>query len=104
MGNKPTLVFIASRFPYPLEKGDKLRSYNLIQGLSEQYSILLIIVSNEPVLEPWKKKLEPLVSEMHVFRLNRALMVMRLLMNLFFNAPFQVALSTLKTTTVALRL
>lgn len=94
MGNKPTLVFIASRFPYPLEKGDKLRSYNLIQGLAEQYSILLIIVSNEPVLDPWKKKLAPLVSEIHIFRLNRTLMVMRLLMNLFFNAPFQVAYFT----------
>lgn len=42
---KPGLLFLTSRFPYPLEKGDKLRAYHLIKSLSQDFSIYLFSLS-----------------------------------------------------------
>lgn len=42
---KPGLLFLTSRFPYPLEKGDKLRAYHLIKSLSQDFSIHLFSLS-----------------------------------------------------------
>ncbi|MFM9008780.1 MAG: glycosyltransferase [Bacteroidota bacterium] len=42
---KPGLLFLTSRFPYPLEKGDKLRAYHLIKALSQDFSVHLFSLS-----------------------------------------------------------
>ncbi|MYM62028.1 TIGR03087 family PEP-CTERM/XrtA system glycosyltransferase [Pseudomaricurvus sp. HS19] len=38
---KPGLLFLAHRIPYPPDKGDKIRSYNLLRFLSRSYDIHL---------------------------------------------------------------
>ena len=40
--NKKKLVVITSRFPFPLEKGDKLRAYYQIKELAIYYDVHLI--------------------------------------------------------------
>ena len=35
------IVFLLSRVPYPLEKGDKLRAFQQIKGLSAKHEIHL---------------------------------------------------------------
>ena len=40
------LVIITSRFPYPLEKGDKLRAYHQLKELSLHFDIVLISTSD----------------------------------------------------------
>ena len=44
--NKPVLAVILSRFPFPLEKGDKLRAYYQIKDLSKDFDIELICISD----------------------------------------------------------
>ncbi len=39
--SKPGLLFLAHRIPYPPDKGDKIRSYNLLRFLSQRYDIHL---------------------------------------------------------------
>lgn len=39
--NKENILVVLSRFPYPLEKGDKLRAYYQIKELSKYYDITL---------------------------------------------------------------
>ena len=46
---KPKLMVLTSRFPYPLEKGDKLRIYYQIRALSERFEIILVSLTNERV-------------------------------------------------------
>ena len=41
MTSKPVLLFLAHRIPYPPNKGDKIRSWNLIKHLSQSFSIHL---------------------------------------------------------------
>ena len=43
------LVIIVSRFPFPLEKGDKLRAFHQIKELSSTYSITLITTTDSKV-------------------------------------------------------
>lgn len=38
---KPKLLYLCHRIPYPPNKGDKIRSFNLLKALSEQYEVYL---------------------------------------------------------------
>jgi sugar transferase (PEP-CTERM/EpsH1 system associated) len=94
MDKRPTLVFIASRFPYPLEKGDKLRAFNLLKGLSKTHQIHLIALSNEDIKESWYNEVKPFTSEITVHKLNPILQWIRIIFCLFTNQPFQLAYFT----------
>jgi sugar transferase (PEP-CTERM/EpsH1 system associated) len=41
MSDKPSLLFLCHRIPYPPNKGDKIRSFNILKHLSEQFEIHL---------------------------------------------------------------
>lgn len=41
MTDKPELLFLAHRIPYPPDKGDKIRSWNILKGLAEHYRVHL---------------------------------------------------------------
>jgi hypothetical protein len=43
------VIYITSRFPYPINKGDKLRSYYQIKELSKSHEIHLISLSEESI-------------------------------------------------------
>ncbi|MFM7724743.1 MAG: glycosyltransferase [Bacteroidota bacterium] len=94
MEHKPKLLFITSRFPFPLEKGDKLRAYHLIKGLSQHFRIYLVALSDEPVKEEWLDELKSYTQEIHVFNLSRWGILFRLCRNVFQNWPFQLAYFT----------
>ncbi len=38
---KPGLLFLCHRFPYPPDKGDKIRSFHILRFLSERYRVFL---------------------------------------------------------------
>ena len=42
---------IVSRFPYPLDKGDKLRAYYQLRELSETFRITLVALTDSKVDE-----------------------------------------------------
>jgi glycosyltransferase involved in cell wall biosynthesis len=87
---KPTLVVILSRFPYPLEKGDKLRAFYQLQGLSKKYSIHLICTIEEEVKSDHLKEVKQYCSDIHLFKLNPIVKYIGLLVALFTQKPFQV--------------
>lgn len=53
------LLVVLSRFPYPLEKGDKLRAYHQIRCLSASHDIYLAAIYDKPVTSSDLKHLEP---------------------------------------------
>jgi hypothetical protein len=54
MNSKDKLVVLLSRFPYPLEKGDKLRAFHQIAELSKFFEIYLKPVISFPIEEKTK--------------------------------------------------
>lgn len=94
MGHKKRMVFITSRFPYPLDKGDKLRAYHLIKQLSLNYDIFLIALSDEMVRPEWSDELASYTTEIRIFRLRKIGILLRLFQNVFQSKPFQIAYFT----------
>lgn len=41
MSKKPSILFLCHRIPYPPNKGDKIRSYNLLLWLAQRYEVSL---------------------------------------------------------------
>ena len=63
------LLVVLSRFPYPLEKGDKLRAYHQIRVLSRQHDIYLFALSDTEVPASSLEALKPFCKEIRVGRI-----------------------------------
>ena len=90
MNSKPKLVVMLSRFPYPLEKGDKLRAYYQIKELSSEFDITLIAVSTKNISRESYNKLAELCSKIEIIRLTKWSILWNLFCCLFTKKPFQV--------------
>ena len=84
------LVVLTSRFPYPLDKGDKVRSFHQIKELSKQFEIYLISISEEEVSDSQKQALTPYCKSIDVQLLPENKRYLNLLSGLFGNMPWQV--------------
>jgi len=40
--NRKKILFITEKFPYPLDSGGRIRTYNILKGLSQKYEINLV--------------------------------------------------------------
>lgn len=60
---------LCSRFPYPLEKGDKLRIFHQIEGLSTVSDVTLIALTEKKVSSAHRKVVEAMVKECHIIRI-----------------------------------
>ena len=86
------IILLTSRFPYPLEKGDKLRIYNQIKHLGENNEVTLITLSTGAVKNDYIKELEPYCKDIHVFKLSSLDLGVNLTRALFNGLPFQVGI------------
>jgi len=57
------ILMVLSRFPYPLEKGDKLRAYHQIRCLSEKHEVYLAAMHYHPVAESDIQQLKPFCKD-----------------------------------------
>lgn len=64
------LLVVLSRFPYPLEKGDKLRAYHQIRCLSEHHDIFLAAMHDKPVSSDDLQQLKPFCKEIFLLENN----------------------------------
>ncbi|MEY3236831.1 MAG: hypothetical protein RI883_932 [Bacteroidota bacterium] len=87
---KPKLVVILSRFPYPLEKGDKLRAYYQIKELSKDFSISLIAISKQKISKNSIEKLNQYCNSIDIIKITNWSVLWNLFMCVLNNKPFQV--------------
>jgi polysaccharide biosynthesis protein PslH len=88
---KPKLVVVLSRFPFPLEKGDKLRAYYQLRDLSVKFEIYLICTSQIKIKEVHLKEIGKFCKKVYVFKLNKILVLSSVFFGFFGNKPLQVA-------------
>ena len=84
------IVFVLSRVPYPLEKGDKLRAFHQLRVLYGHFSICLIAITDEPIHPKAEKNLLPYCDEFHVFPISRASIGFNIFRSLLNGDPLQV--------------
>ena len=84
------IFVLLPRFPYPLEKGDKLRAYNQVKYLSKNHEIHLCALS-DIIIEPNHiKAVESFCKSVHVVKLSRISIFINLLWAFFSGKPLQV--------------
>ncbi|WP_448565111.1 TIGR03087 family PEP-CTERM/XrtA system glycosyltransferase [Thalassotalea ganghwensis] len=66
---KAPLLYLCHRIPYPPNKGDKIRSFNILKKLSEHFDIYLGCFIDDPFDQQYVSKLEDYCQE--VFSLNQ---------------------------------
>lgn len=85
------IVVVTSRFPFPIEKGDKLRMYNHLKFLSEKFQIVLIALHDGEIKSADFEAVKSLCSTVHVIQIP----IFRRLINAFIGwldgLPLQVA-------------
>ncbi|MCC6690499.1 MAG: glycosyltransferase [Bacteroidia bacterium] len=86
------LVVLTSRFPYPLEKGDKLRIYNQIKQLSKTHDIILIATNFSKVNNEHLDELKKYCKTIHVFKIGLVHQLINLGRAFISKLPFQVEL------------
>jgi len=85
------LLVLLSRFPYPLDKGDKLRAFHQLRYLAQHHEICLFALSDEPVTEADYAAVRPLCAGgLHVHRLKRPGVIRNMAQAFLAGRPFQV--------------
>ncbi|RMG61098.1 MAG: glycosyltransferase [Bacteroidetes bacterium] len=85
------LLVLTSRFPYPVEKGDKLRLFFQLRELARHHRVILVALNEGPVAPGDYQVVASLCEEVHVWPLTRAGIAAHLLQGLLSGQPLQVA-------------
>ena len=64
------ILYLVHRLPYPPNKGDKVRSYNLLKHLATQHRVYLGTFIDDPIDEPHIATVRALCADVHVARLD----------------------------------
>ena len=92
MDFKPNkLIFLTSRFPYPLNKGDKLRGYYQLKSLSKEFEIHLICIDEKEVSQESLNAIAPFCSSVNYFVLPKYKRILSLIQSFWKGTPLQVA-------------
>ncbi len=65
----PDLLFLAHRIPYPPDKGDKIRSFHFLEGLSRHYRVHLGAFVDDPQDLAYVERLRPYCHSLYLPRL-----------------------------------
>lgn len=85
------ILFLCSRVPYPLLAGDKIRMFNSLKLLSEEYSVDLLYIDVEYPKESVNVLLRKYCNEIYCFKMSKLSHYVQTLIGFFTNKkPLQV--------------
>ncbi|MCR5192631.1 MAG: glycosyltransferase [Bacteroidales bacterium] len=84
------ILVVLPRFPYPLEKGDKLRAYHQIRTLSANNEVYLFALSHEKVGEDAIQEMRRYCKDIRVERLSKFKGMFRVLRNFLTVRSMQI--------------
>jgi len=84
------LAIILSRFPYPIDKGDKLRAFHQIISLSHHFDIHLFALCEQIPSESDLNTVKQYCTSIEFFHLNRLTILLQSGLSFFKNLPVQV--------------
>lgn len=84
------ILFLTSRLPWPLDKGDKLRAFHQIRHLAQEHDVYLFSLVDSKPTEEALAALTPFVREVHTETLGNVRRWVRMAGAVFSSRPFQV--------------
>jgi polysaccharide biosynthesis protein PslH len=85
------LLILTSRFPYPLEKGDKLRIFHQIRELSGHHEIILCSLHEMPVQDVDFQQVAQYCSAIYLFPLSKTTIFFNITTNILRGLPFSIS-------------
>lgn len=70
--SKPSLLLLIHRIPYPPNKGDKIRSFNMLKALSSHYEVHLATFIDDPSDEQYKDELSNWCASFKTIKQNKS--------------------------------
>ncbi len=83
------ILVLLSRFPYPLEKGDKLRAYHQIRCLAQKHDIYLAAMHDKPVSDHDLQQLTPYCRQIFLLEQGTVGRCLNLARAFFLGLPMQ---------------
>ncbi len=83
------IFVLLSRFPYPLEKGDKLRAYNQIKQLSKNHEIHLCAISDINIDKKYRNALDPFCKSVTIINIRKPGIALNILKAFINGKPLQ---------------
>jgi sugar transferase (PEP-CTERM/EpsH1 system associated) len=83
------IFVLLSRFPYPLEKGDKLRAYNQVKQLSKNHEIHLCAISDINVDKKYRNALDPFCKSVTIINIRKPGIALNILKAFINGKPLQ---------------
>ncbi|ALS97651.1 TIGR03087 family PEP-CTERM/XrtA system glycosyltransferase [Lacimicrobium alkaliphilum] len=90
MSNKEPLLFLCHRIPFPPNKGDKIRSFNILKQLAGQYDIYLAAFVDDDNDWQYERDLQPYCKEMSLLPLNPLWGKVRGLLGMLLGKPISL--------------
>jgi len=81
------ILFLTHRVPFPPNKGDRIRSFNIIKYLSKFHSISLMSIAHEPVDSDTYKVLSQYCESINIFPLNLKFAKLKACIHLLSKTP-----------------
>ena len=85
------LFIFASRFPFPLERGDKLRLFHQIRGLSKDHEIHLFAIYGAEINQKDLQQVRQYCKSIHLHKVSKFKKVVNALLNIGKRLPFQAS-------------
>lgn len=89
---KPALVFLCQRLPYPPIKGERITSFNLLRYLTRHYRVFVGTFIDDPADDAEIPKLRSMVAELHVDTIRKPWAYVRALPRWLRGEPISFAL------------
>ena len=88
--SRKKIIILTSRFPYPLDKGDKLRIYHQIKNISSNHDLYLISINTENTIsESQVKELKPYCKKIYIFNIKLTTILFNLIKS-FLSEPLDI--------------
>lgn len=85
------ILYLMYRFPYPLDKGDKLRAFNFIKQLSKDHEIYLVSIIDEIIQPQWQEIVSKFAKKIFLVKQSRIKLIKNIFLNLLNGKPLQNA-------------
>jgi sugar transferase (PEP-CTERM/EpsH1 system associated) len=84
------IAYVTSRFPFPVEKGDKLRAYHQIRTLARKHEVHLLALTHTPVSADDRNSLSQYCQSVSTFHIPKYKLPFNTIVALMNGLPFQV--------------
>ena len=81
------IVVVSARFPFPLDKGDRLTVYHLLKYFSERHEMYLVCFLEPGQKAEWVEKVAPFCERVEIVPLRKWRAYLNCLTGLFGGTP-----------------